>query len=187
MIVDIGSGSSGWGEYVLGKDNERNHATLIMGDTELGDKICDSVDYAGGNYVRMVVSFAKEDNVGQEQGRALSKEFVKKLMYGYREDEYHADIVEHTDTDHLHYHIRIPKVNLLTQTQLKVYWHRSDLNRKIAIIDQMALEHRLTVGNDFKKLNPNPTNEVNQIESWRKEHGQAIIDMSSQDLSTKKR
>jgi hypothetical protein len=177
-IENVGSGGSGWSRYVLGKNNDRDHAKLVIGDTALGDAITNSIDYKSGNYVRFVISFAKEDNVTPERGRKIVKEFFDEFMHGFSSDEYHLDVVEHTDTDYLHYHGRIPKLNLLTGTQLKLYWHKSDLKYKKAVIDYIAEKHGLIVGIDKKKLIPDPQQRVKQINEWRREHGQKPFDLS---------
>ncbi|MBD3797611.1 MAG: toprim domain-containing protein [Campylobacterales bacterium] len=181
MTVNIINGSgAGWSPYTLGRHGEREHSLVIMGDTVLGDKICQSVEhYKSGSAVKMVISFAEEDNVTPEQGRKIVKEFLKEYMHGFREDEYHIDVVEHQDTKHLHYHVRMPKLNLLTGTQLKAYYHQSDLPYKIALIDHIAHKYDLIIGTDNKKLVVDPNEKVNQINKWRAEHGQKPFDLST--------
>ena len=58
-IENVGNGISGWSAYVLGKNNERKNAKLIFGDTQLGDQICNMIDYKSGNYARLVISFCR--------------------------------------------------------------------------------------------------------------------------------
>jgi len=181
MIVDIqntGSSGSGWSGYVLGRHGDREHAKLIVGDTVLGDKICDSVDYKSGNYVRFMISFSEEDGVTPELGRAIAKDFFKEFMHGFSEDEYHLDLVEHTDTKHIHYHGRIAKKNLLTGTQLKLYWHKSDLKYKKAVVAHIAEKWGVTIGTDHKRTIPDPQKRVEQINRWRADHGQKPFDLS---------
>lgn len=176
-IKNVGNGA-GWGKYVL--FNRAADATIIKGDIELGDEISKSIDhYKSGNSVNFVISFAKEDNVSQDKGREIAKEFMKSFMYGFREDEYHLDIVEHTDTDYLHYHARVPKINLLTNTQLKLYYHKSDLNYKKAVINEIAERYELVTGEEMKETINNPLEQFNQIDKWREEHGQEPLDLSS--------
>jgi len=175
MIVDIRNVlyGQGWSDYTLmQKGKKREGATLIMGNTVLGDKICRSLEYKSGNAVNGVVSFATEDSVSKEQARAIAKEFIAELMHGFRADEFHCDMVEHTDTNYLHYHFRIPKLNILTNTQLKIYWHKSDLRFKKAIINHLAKKYDLIIGTDKKKLMPDANIHIKQINKWRKEHGQ---------------
>jgi len=184
MIVDIqnaehGSSGRGWSWYTLGKDNDREGARLIYGDTQLGDAICETKDYKSGNYVRIVISFTDEDNVTPEQARIITKDWFDEYMTGFRDDEFHLDIVEHTDTKQLHYHGRIPKVNLLTGTQLKPYYHNADLDYKIAVNEVIAKKYNLTLGTDHKRLVLPPLEKEKRIAKWRKEHGQEQYDLSS--------
>lgn len=163
--------AKGWGEYVLEK-GERPGAILVTGDIELGDSILNGLDYKSGNAVHLVLSFAKEDHVDPQKGRAIALDFMKEFMYGFYSDEYHMDMVEHTDTDHLHYHVRIPKINLLTNTQLKLYYHKSDLGFKKSVIEHIAYKHHLVTGDEHKNTLPKAMESIERIETWRKEHQQ---------------
>jgi len=180
VIAQIGSGSSGWSEYTLFKNGAtiRPGATLIAGDTDLGDVICKTTHYKSGQYVRIVLSFSNSDtHITPEKGREIAKEFVDLFMHGYRPDEYHADIVEHTDTDNLHYHIRIPKLNLLTGTQLKIYYDRADRPRKEAIVDYLDHKYRLTRAADRRRTPQQKSQaETERVQRWRSEHGQKPFD-----------
>ncbi len=183
MIVNIqnaehGSSGRGWSWYTLGKDNDREGAKLIHGDTQLGDTICETKDYKSGNYVRIVISFTDEDNVTPEQARVIVKEWFKEYMMGFRDDEFHLDIVEHQDTKQLHYHGRIPKVNLLTGTQLKPYYHNADLGYKIAVNEVIAEKYNLTLGTDHQRLVIPPQEKEKRLVKWRKEHNQQPYDLS---------
>ena len=177
--AESGNSGSGWSWYTLGKDNDREGATLIVGDPQLGDAICESKEYKSGNYVRFVISFTDEDNVTPEQARIITKDWFDEYMTGFNADEYHLDIVEHTDTKQLHYHGRIPKVNTLTNTQLKLYWHKSDLDYKIAVNEVIAEKYNLILGTDHQRLVLPPQEKEKRIAKWRKEHGQEPYDLSS--------
>ena len=181
-IENVSGTGEGWSEYTLGKENDREHATLIQGNTLMGDSLIEDIEYKSGNYVRMVVSFAKEDNVSVEQGDRITKELIKNYMYGYSNDEYHVDIVRHEDTDQLHYHVRFPKINLLTNTQLKVYWHKSDLNYVKATIADIAHRHNLIIGMDKRKLIKSPLEKKKRITKWREQHKQEDLDFTTKKL-----
>ena len=178
-IQNISGMGSSWSDYTLGISNDREKATLIHGDTAIGDALVDSIDYKSGNYIRYVVSFAKEDNVTPEEGRAITKEFFDNFMHGFEKEEYHLDIVEHQDTDHLHYHGRMPKINLVTQTQLKAYYHKADLNFLKATITDIAHKHGLIIGNDRKKLVKDPLERKKRIAKWREEHKEKTLDFTN--------
>lgn len=174
MTVNIKNipNAKGWSEYVLAH-GKREKANLVLGDTTLGDTIIKGLEYQSGNAVHFVISFSQEDHItSATQGRAIATEFMQEFMHGFKSDEYHMDMVEHTDTEHLHYHVRIPKVNLLTQTQLKLYYHKSDLGFKKAVIDHIAHKHKLTTGEASKNTIPNATKNIEQIIQWRQKHQQ---------------
>ena len=180
MTIDIQNTSTGlgWAEYSMGKDGKRKNAKLIKGDTFLSDKITKSIDYKSGDTIRFVISFADDDNVSPEEARKIVEEFFTEFMIGFPKEEYLLDIVEHTDTDYLHYHARIPKLNLLTLTQLKVYWHKADLGFKKAIIDKLADKYGLVTGADRKNLIPNPNKKIEYIHKWKVDNGQEPFDLS---------
>jgi len=178
-IQNISGIGSSWSEYTLGVSGDREKATLILGDTAIGDALVDSINYKSGNYIRFVVSFAEEDNVTVEQGRAITKEFFDNFMHGFSKEEYHLDLVEHKNTKQLHYHGRIPKINLVTQTQLKAYWHKSDLNFLKATIADIAYRHNLIIGMDKKKLLKDPLEVKNRIAKWREEHNEKALDFTN--------
>jgi hypothetical protein len=171
-IENAGVGGKGWSAYALGKNNDRKDALLIRGDTLLGDEICESLSYKSGNYARFVLSFSDEDNVSPQQGREIVKDWFDEFMHGFKDEEYHLDIVEHTDTDHLHYHARIPKLNLLTQTQLKPYYHKADLAFKIAVNEYIANKHGITVDSDKRRVIRPIEERQEQIQKWRTQHAQ---------------
>jgi hypothetical protein len=185
MTVSITNSANGggWFPYVLIKNGEvRREAILLDGDPVLGNVICNSLNYKSGNAVNFVISFAKEDHVTQAEGRVIAREFMQSFMHGFNEDEYHLDLVEHNDTDHLHYHARIPKVNLLTNTQLKLYWHKTDLTYKKAVIADVCNKYELVTGEEMKNTVPNPMHKLNQINKWREQHSQELLDLSSKKL-----
>jgi len=181
MIVTILNTNAGdkWGNYVLKNNNRNGKATVIVGDTILGDEICKSLRYKSGNAVNFVISFSNRgDDVNQIRGREIVKDFIYEFMQGFSNDEYHMDIVEHNDTANLHYHIRIPKLNLLTNTQLKLYWHRSDLSYKKAIIDLIANRYDLLVGDD-RKYTIKPNSKKNDyIDKCRDIEHRDLLDLS---------
>jgi len=178
MIVDIQNvKTKTWTNYVLGKNRDRVGAKLILGDTDLSDQLTNKLNYKTDT-VRFVISFTEQDNVTKEQARKIVKEFFDEFMYGYDENEYLLDIAEHNDTSYLHYHARVPKFNLLTQTQLKLYYHKSDLDFKKAIIDKLADKYNLEIGDNSKKLIKDATKKIQYINKWRKEHNQKEFDFS---------
>ena len=60
MIINITSGSSGWGNYVLygtkDKPRDSDKVQLIEGDIALGDRLSESNNYEE-SYYKIVLSF----------------------------------------------------------------------------------------------------------------------------------
>ena len=121
MTVHITSGSSGWGNYVLygtkDKPRDSEKVELIEGDIELGDRLCESNNYEE-SYYKIVLSFDRK--VEKETALAVYEDFKKEFFVGLKADEYHIDTVLHRDTDYDHFHMRIPKQNLVTDTHLQL-------------------------------------------------------------------
>ena len=186
MLMRINSeGKSKWREYVLGRKNDRVDAKLIAGNPKVGDEIIENLDYKSGNFVRILISFSEEEtqNFSPEETQEITQELLKEYMVGFDEDEYHLDIVEHTDTKKRHYHCRIPKVNLLTNTQLKLYFHRSDLNYKKAVLSKISEKYHLEDTGLFPRIKtivpPRENTKLEQIEKWRAEHKQKPLTLKT--------
>ena len=84
-----------------------------------------------------------KNRVDEEIVRAVLDEFEENFMMGFDKDEYHFDAVWHRDTDDDHIHIRIPKINLRTQTQLQLYFDKKDRSRINAIRDYLDVKYQL--------------------------------------------
>jgi len=168
MLARIDSAWDGWTPYTMGRDGNRPGAILIHGDPYLGDKICQTTNYNTGQYFRFVLSF--QDDISVDQAREIDEEFFDLLMVGFEEGEYHRDSVFHTDSDYKHIHTRIPKLNLATGTQLKVYNHKTDLKRLEAIKAYIVKKHNLKP--TVKALVQNPKKKEKVIQQMRVWAGQ---------------
>jgi len=184
MIIKIDSGSRGWSNYVVNgtssKPRDHSKIELIDGDLALGDMICDNTSYET-SYYRFVLAFKGKPL--EEKMQIAYDEWKELFFHGFNEDEYHCDCVLHKDTDDYHYHIRVPKVNLLTNTQLILYHHKSDLKRKDLIQQYIDLKNDLESPHDNKAL----IHEQSEffINDWREQHGQELLDFSKKAKRTK--
>ena len=147
MKISIKSGGTGkgWSNYVTRKyvklsKYERSKITLLSGNTKLGDSIIKSSNYKE-NSTTLVLSF--KGKVSDEKARAVNEDFKELFMSGFSEDEYHYEAVLHQDTANTHIHIRIPTKNLVTDTQLRLYYHDKHKNFINAIRDYLILKHEL--------------------------------------------
>ena len=153
MIIKINGTNDGWGEYVLNgtKNKPRNHKKIkvLRGDIQLGDIIADHPNYRQNAY-SIILSF--KDKPKLETMNAVLNDFEKLFMHGFDASEYHFDAVLHTDTDDYHIHIRIPKFNLLTGTQLQLYLDKKDRKRVNLIRNLLDMKYNLENPQNNRKL-----------------------------------
>lgn len=171
MIIRINAGNGGWGKYVTegthAKPRNQGKIKLLKGDIELGDKISQATAYKQNEY-KIVLGF--KGRVSDEQLKGALEDFEHLFMHGFKKDEYHLDAVLHRDTEDDHIHIRIPKLNLKTQTQLKLYIYKNDMKRKEFIADYIDLKHGLESPRDNRKLVVEYRDEY--INNWREQQKQ---------------
>jgi len=179
MTIHITSGSSGWGNYVLygtkEKPRDNDKVELIEGDIALGDRLSQSNNYEE-SYYKIVLSFDKK--VDRETALAVYEDFKKEMFVGFKEDEYHIDTVLHTDTDYDHFHMRIPKQNLKTDTHLQLYMDKIDRPRKELIQDHLSLKYGFEIAREKnREIFKEEAHEY--INKWREEHNQKPFDFSN--------
>ena len=131
MIVKIHSRGVGRGsgpvEYLLGKDGNRNGATLDRGDPEMVRELIDGSRYAQ-RYTSGVLSFHEPD-LPRETKERLMDEFEQALLPGLDADQYAVLWVEHRDKDRLELNFVVPNVELLSGKRLQPYFHGADGHR----------------------------------------------------------
>ena len=150
MIVNVQSGSSGFAKYVIeGTDEkERDQEKIeIVGDPFLTEKIAEQ---QGTGYFKILVS--PEKKLSNEEMHEILNEAIENIFVGFKKDEYTYSAVLHQDTEKSHWHIIVPKQNLLTNQQLRLYMHDIDTKRYKAIQDTIALKHNLLTMKESKKI-----------------------------------
>lgn len=179
MTVHISSGKSGWGNYVLygtkEKPRDSEKVEFIEGDIELGDRLCESNNYEE-SYYKIVLSFDKK--VDRETALNVYEDFKKEFFVGLDRDEYHIDTVLHRDTDYDHFHMRIPKQNLKTDTHLQLYMDKLDRPRKQLIQDHLSLKYGFEIAREKnREIFKEEAHEY--INKWREEHNQKPFDFKT--------
>lgn len=179
MTVHITSGKSGWGNYVLYGTKEKprdiEKVEFIEGDIELGDRLCESNNYEE-SYYKIVLSFNKK--VDRETALNVYEDFKKEFFVGFKPDEYHIDTVLHTDTDYDHFHMRVPKQNLKTDTHLQLYMDKIDRPRKQLIQDHLSLKYGFEIARETnREVFKEQAHE--HINKWREEQNQKPFDFSN--------
>ena len=172
MTINITSGSSGWGNYVLygtkEKPRDSEKVQFLEGDIALGDRLSQSNNYQE-SYYKIVLAF--EGKPSDEVIKGAYEDFKKEFFVGFERDEYHIDAVVHKDTDNYHIHARVPKQNLKTDTHLQLYMDKIDRPRKELIQDHISLKYGFNIARETnREVFKEQSHE--HINKWREEHNQ---------------
>lgn len=131
MIVKFHARGAGRGagpvEYLLGKNHDREGATLDRGDPFEIQALIDSSPYAK-KYTSGVLSFQESDLDRQTKDKIMSS-FEKALLPALEPDQYSCLWVEHRDKGRLELNFVIPNIELLTGKRLQPYFDKADRPR----------------------------------------------------------
>lgn len=143
-------GGSGPVDYLLGKDRQRDGASVLQGKPEEVRELIDASPYVK-KYTSGVLSFAEAD-LPTGQREKLMASFERVLMPGLEKDQYSILWVEHTDKGRLELNFLIPNTELLTGKRLQPYYDRADrpridawqtvVNGRLGLHDPNAPENR---------------------------------------------
>lgn len=171
-ILIKGAKGGGWSEYTIEgtkrKPRDKDLIEILDGNPKLGDLITNQSNWKENEY-QIVLAF--KGKPPRQVIRKALKMFKKHFMAGFEEDEYHFDAIAHFDSDDSHVHIRIPKENQRTGTQLQLYWHKKDMDRVNLIRDYINYELDLDVSVNEKPLIKESA-EIERIQKWREQSGQ---------------
>lgn len=142
-------GGSGPVDYLLGKERNREGATLLRGDAEETKALIDSNDYAQ-RYTSGVLSFEEKD-ISDDAKQQIMDSFEDALLPGLDGDQYNVMWVEHQDKGRLELNFLVPNVELTTGKRLNVYYDPVDRPRLDAWKDLANDEHGLSDPNDPDK------------------------------------
>ena len=143
-------GGAGPVDYLLGKDRQREGASVLQGKPEEVRELIDASPYAK-KYTSGVLSFAEQD-LPPGQREKLMASFERVLMPGLDKDQYSILWVEHQDKGRLELNFLIPNTDLLTGKRLQPYYDRADrprldawqtvINGRLGLHDPNAPENR---------------------------------------------
>jgi len=146
-------GGSGPVDYLLGKERNREGASVLQGKPEEVRELIDASPYAK-KYTSGVLSFAEAD-LPPGQREKLMASFERVLMPGLDKDQYSILWVEHRDKGRLELNFLIPNTELLTGKRLQPYYDRADrpridawqtiVNGRLGLHDPNAPENRRTL------------------------------------------
>ena len=141
MIIKVNSGGGNLANYLLyGNKNSRDTSkiTILDGNAKLTDKISKSLDCDDKHFHFIISANGKRTD---EDMRVIFEDFKKELLHSYSKDEVNLLAVLHQDTNNSHIHIQTPKINLLHNTKLDLYYHKRDMKRFDMIRDYLNLKH----------------------------------------------
>lgn len=143
-------GGSGPVDYLLGKERNREGASVLQGKPEEVRELIDASPYAK-KYTSGVLSFAEAD-LAPGQREKLMASFERVLMPGLDKDQYSVLWVEHQDKGRLELNFVIPNTELLTGKRLQPYYDCADrpridawqtvVNGRLGLHDPNAPENR---------------------------------------------
>lgn len=146
-------GGAGPVDYLLGKDRQREGASVLQGKPEEVRELIDASPYAK-KYTSGVLSFAEAD-LSPGQRETLMAGFERVLMPGLDKNQYSILWVEHVDKGRLELNFLIPNTELMTGKRLQPYYDRADrpridawqtvVNDRLGLHDPNAPENRRTL------------------------------------------
>lgn len=153
MLVKFHNRGKGAGsgpvDYLLGKDRNRELASVLRGDPEQTRELIDSLNFAK-KYTSGVLTF-EESDLPESKKQELMNELERHLMSGLSANQYDCLWVEHRDKGRLELNFVIPNVELTTSKRLQPYYDRVDRVRNDAFQTYMNGKHGLSDPNDPAK------------------------------------
>lgn len=145
-------GGSGPVDYLLGKERNREGATVLRGNPEEVRELIDATPFAK-KYTSGVLSFAEKALPPGEREKVMTS-FERVLMPGLENSQYSILWVEHRDKGRLELNFVIPNMELQTGKRLQPYYDRADrprinawqtlVNHHYGLHDPNAPENRRT-------------------------------------------
>ena len=150
MIVKFHARGAGRGsgpvDYLLGKDREREGATLDRGDPDQVQELIDSSPYAK-KYTSGVLSF-EESDLSREVKDKIMSSFERALVPGLDSNQYSCLWVEHRDKGRLELNFVVPNIELQTGKRLQPYFDKADRPRIDAWKTAINAHYKLHDPND---------------------------------------
>uniref|UniRef100_UPI0013306178 plasmid mobilization relaxase MbeA n=1 Tax=Klebsiella pneumoniae TaxID=573 RepID=UPI0013306178 len=146
-------GGSGPVDYLLGRERNREGATVLQGNPEEVRELIDATPFAK-KYTSGVLSFAEKELPPGGRERVMTS-FERVLMPGLEKDQYSILWVEHQDKGRLELNFVIPNMELQSGKRLQPYYDRADrprinawqtlVNHHYGLRDPNAPENRRTL------------------------------------------
>ena len=167
----VGRGSGPVG-YLLGRDGNREGATLDRGNPAVIEALIDSSPYAK-KYTSGVLSFAEADLPRATKDKLMS-DFEKALLPGLEGNQYAVLWVEHRDKGRLELNFVVPNIELQSGKRLQPYFHKADNPRLDAW--RTVVNADLKLHDSDEPLNRQAVITPKDLPRGHKEAAQAITD-----------
>lgn len=138
--------------YLLGKNQDREHAKVLQGDPKLTQQLADSLEFKH-KYTVGVLSF-EESDLDDKIKKEIMADFEQSLLCGLEADQYNICWIEHRDKGRLELNFVIPKVELTTGKALNPYFDNVDRKRVNAFKDHTNAKYDLSDPNDPANRQP---------------------------------
>ena len=169
MLVKIHRRGKGGGagpiDYLMGKDRNREHATLLRGNIDQTHQLIDSLSFSR-NYTSGVISFEEKD-IPTEQKEFLMDQLERTLLCGLDANQYDCLWIEHKDKGRLELNFLIPNVELQTGKRLQPYYDKVDKKRKDAF--QIIMNDKFNLSDPKKKKKNRTMSYRSDLPQGRKE------------------
>ena len=167
----VGRGSGPVG-YLLGREGNREGATLDRGNPAVIEALIDSSPYAK-KYTSGVLSFAEADLPRATKDKLMS-DFEKALLPGLEGNQYAVLWVEHRDKGRLELNFVVPNIELQSGKRLQPYFHKADNPRLDAW--RTVVNGELKLHDPDDPLNRQAVITPKDLPRGHKEAAQAITD-----------
>ena len=167
----VGRGSGPVG-YLLGREGNREGATLDRGNPAVIEALIDSSPYAK-KYTSGVLSFAESDLPRATKDKLMS-DFEKALLPGLEGNQYAVLWVEHRDKGRLELNFVVPNIELQSGKRLQPYFHKADNPRLDAW--RTVVNGELKLHDPDDPLNRQAVITPKDLPRGHKEAAQAITD-----------
>ena len=117
-------GGSGPANYLMGKNRDRELASVIRGDLEQTVENINGLNFAK-NYTSGCLSFAEKD-ISSEMKNTIMDSFESTIFAGLDRDQYDVTWIQHMDKGRLELNFLIPNVELQSGKRYQPYFHNSE-------------------------------------------------------------
>lgn len=117
-------GGSGPANYLMGKNRDREFASVIRGDLEQTVENINGLNFAR-NYTSGCLSFAEKD-IPAKTKSVIMDSFESTVFAGLERDQYDITWIQHMDKGRLELNFLIPNVELQSGKRYQPYFHKGE-------------------------------------------------------------